>query len=369
MSNSHPYLVIIKWLTVSVVVFLCWILFSSNESTVRENLSYVTNDNGTFLDPENWTGIKSNLPLSANCAISSEKKLTIKHAIISDCQVTQLYGEGSIRISENGSLTVNGDLELFGNSFLEISPGSILMINGNLRVSGNAQLRSSGNLQVVGSVITKGDGEVCGKGDALIGGKVIGFGMCMDVNAKFKNAIELSQRRLTQSTYSIEWSANDLLFDGDFVLSKSTNGMTYHQIEKVSALNRQGKRYSREVELEQSKTNYYRVEFYDKNGVLSLENTEAIRIAEPRASNCEIDFNPDPCTPNCVAKIDDCDYGLLTVNILDAMGNLVSEPLPKIDRTKPLTHHISDDNFLMPGVYILPIVHNGDSPDKKRILK
>ena len=234
MSKVSTYLTYGKWPLVIIVTLFCWVFFSSNESKVSEKSAYITTGDGAFLNPVIWTDQESSTIPKTNCAISSEKELTVNHAIISDCRVSQLYGEGRLIISKNGSLTVNGDLEPFGNSLLEIGDGSLLLVHGDLTVSGNAQVRSTGRLQVIGNVVTKGEGEVCGKGDAQIGGKAIGFGMCLDLKTRFSSSINLKSRHLENNKYVLEWSANELKTKGNNVLSTSTNGMTFHELKRLS---------------------------------------------------------------------------------------------------------------------------------------
>ena len=100
-----------------------------------------------------------------------------------------------------------------------------------------------------------------------------------------------------------------------------------------------------------------------------MANTKAITRGANGSNSCAVIFSPDPCTPSCAASIVECSEGNVSVNILDAMGNVISEPLPKFQRDKALTYHVSNDNFLTPGIYMLPKVQSTESSGKKRIIK
>jgi hypothetical protein len=56
----------------------------------------------------------------------------------------------------------------------------------------------------------------------------------LDLKTRFSSSINLKSRHLENNKYVLEWSANDLKTKGNYVLSTSTNGMTFHELKRLS---------------------------------------------------------------------------------------------------------------------------------------
>lgn len=318
------------------------------ENTTENN--FYSTSHGALLDPANWDGLHTNSDVG--CIINARQKMVVAHNMISNCPKTQVYGNGDLHITNQGTLEVLGSMELFGNSSILVDSGSSLIIHGDLNITGNAEAIVNGNLHITGTLNTTGEGIACGVGEAKIRGVISGHGNCQSLHFKFDNSL-MADHKLSNNEHSIEWylTSNQT---GQFIVSKSCNGMSFNEVRRVTALETNTSPYKIQVNPTSNTTTYYQVVFQNEQNQVIYDDIVAVNPAAFSEKTCEDKAELTPCYPACIIDIEACDHSHLSVVTFDAVGNLVSTAVPKLTSTEDLTYRINRRNFLAPGIYVLP---------------
>lgn len=356
-----------KSILLLVIVFCitCYPIVVTGQSSDH----FQSKSDGLIGVPSNWLNSSSSKILNP-CSIFEDHQLTVEHNMRSTCEMSQLYGDGELYLINGGTLQFDGDVELFGNSMMQVSEGSSIIINGDLTVSGSADVLVDGVMTVQGSIITKGQGTICGSGKLEVGGSIAGPNLCMNVDLAPLKKLHLQIFQDIDNSFQLKWTPTIEAENGYFIISKSDNGMTFHEISRDQIESQSNpKEHKSPVETNVSKTTYYRVIQFDQHDRMIAAEVVLLNSLESQDGLCELEIIPNPCVPSCVASLKQCPEGNYQTHILDARGNIVTELIPEFEDDGQIQYHINKDNFLLPGIYIISAKGSDLEKSKRMIVK
>lgn len=177
----------------------------------------------------------------------------------------------------------------------------------------------------------------------------------------------------------IDWGTGSETNADFFSIGRSTNGMTYVEIGKVKAHGNTNEpsHYSFRDTAAPSGTVYYRLSVVDINGRSEVLKTTAVHVDErtttvAKDDGCKLSVYPNPCEGQCTVNFSDCpadNSGNITVQVIDANGQLVSEDVPQRNTEGGFTTSIDASNNMAPGVYIVRGVSSKKSYTQNAVIK
>jgi hypothetical protein len=171
----------------------------------------------------------------------------------------------------------------------------------------------------------------------------------------------------------LSWATASETNNSHFIIERSSNGVTFTEIGRVAGhgtVSQQMDYSFSDISPEQG-TNYYRLKQMDYNGHYDYSGIVAIDVLT-NTVGCILSVFPNPCPGNCTVNFTDCpqdNNGYITLQMIDANGQIVSEQIPQRSTEGGFTAHIDTENNLKPGVYIVRGVSSNKSYALNAVLK
>lgn len=336
---------------------------------------YYSRADGTLQTNGTWSTDShdgSSCSCNPGCSVAGNKTLRILHSITTSCDPLEIYGNVDFIMEEGGDIVINGDLNVYGNADYIINENSTVTVNGDLNVYGNAEIELSGSLTVNGDVDVSGSGSVCGDGNAEVSGTITGSGWCYSITVLPIELLSFKATLTDDQGVLLSWETATEVDNDYFVIERSSNGMIYHEIANKEGAGTSSsiREYSFRDQPLNAGTYYYRLTQVDFDGKSTSFEVVAVTIKDDSESNlCTLEVHPNPCVPWCEARLVDCPDGPFRANIMDASGHVISELIPSSQGHNGVRYHINQDNYLMPGIYIIQAHHRNAKLTKKIIVK
>lgn len=285
-----------------------------------------------------------------------------------------LSGNAELHISSGGQLRLQGGLELLGNSRLIVDEGATLTVASGISTNGRSSIELNGSLTSYGAVEVQGQSTICGRGSSKVGGSISGLGWCLDLAVLPIELISLEARLNTDENVRLSWTSLLESESDDFLIERSSNGMSFQKIAEVEGMaeSDMGSTYSYEDQGLKPGLYYYRISQVGSSG-----ETEAIELIaatierDPETGLCSLEIDPNPCVPACTVTLSDCPGSAFRAVLMDGAGRMVSELIPvnTRDRESKIQYYLNEDNFTMPGVYILRAQSENSDISEKLIIQ
>ena len=362
--------------SISLISIIFLIFSSLTLKSQEDGKQYFSRNDGSYESTASWSDSKHDGPRSGvnpGCKLTTGIKVFIEDSLISECNPMLLDGDARLILRNGGKLELNGDLKLSGNALITIDPNSSLTINGEIFISGKAQVTLNGNLNAHGNITITENSQVCGNGKAKVSGAVSGKGWCNSIHLTPIELIDFTAKLTDDSNVLLEWSPKLATPSDRFILERSTNGMTFHEIAKIEADNSTNsdqdlKRYV-DTNLKIG-TYYYRITQVNFLNVFKASKLIAVSITKDlNTGACELQVNPNPCAPSCTVTLNDCPNSVYKTYVMDGAGRTISELIPISKTKQKIEYHLNKENFTMPGVYIIRATSESDSLFKKVMIR
>lgn len=240
----------------------------------------------------------------------------------------------------NMLVVVDGELNFEFGMKLNICPGGVYVSSTGSLTGGTP----GSKINICGSTVWNGPGPTYGPasfGDVVLPVELIAFTGQLQPNG----------------FVALDWSTASETNNSHFTIERSTNGMTFTEIGRVvgHGTSPQQNDYTFADPNPESGTNYYRLKQTDYNGHYEHLSVIAIEVSTT-PGGCVLTVFPNPCQGMCTVNFSDCpndNNGYITLQVIDASGQLVSETIPQRDAEGGFVSKIDASNNLKPGVYIV----------------
>lgn len=177
----------------------------------------------------------------------------------------------------------------------------------------------------------------------------------------------------TSGQVVLSWSTATETNNSHFTIERSTNGLTFTEVGRVVGHGTVSMQmdYSFSDANPAQGTNYYRLKQTDYNGHYEYKGIVAVEVLT-NATGCILTVFPNPCQGNCTVNFTDCpqdNSGYITLQMIDANGQIVSEQIPERSTEGGFTAHIDTENNLKPGVYIVRGVSSKKAYAQNAVIK
>jgi hypothetical protein len=177
----------------------------------------------------------------------------------------------------------------------------------------------------------------------------------------------------TDGQVALNWSTATETNNSHFTIERSTNGLTFVEIGRVVGHGNSSQRidYTYADLTPASGTNYYRLKQTDYNGHYEYKGIVAVEVIM-NAGGCVLSVFPNPCQGNCTVNFSDCpgdSDGMITLQMIDAGGQVVSEQIPERSAAGGFTSHVDTDNNLKPGVYVVRATSSRKTYAERAVIK
>jgi hypothetical protein len=171
----------------------------------------------------------------------------------------------------------------------------------------------------------------------------------------------------------LDWTTSSESNNSHFTIERSTNGLTFTEIGRVAGrgTTSQMSDYTFSDLSPESGTNYYRLKQTDYNGRTEYLGIVAIEVLK-NSAGCVLSVFPNPCHGICTVNFSDCpndNNGYITLQLIDANGQIVSQQIPERNTQGGFTTHIDTENNLKPGVYVVRGISSKNVYSQKAVIK
>lgn len=368
-------------LVFSVLMFLTNInqVFAQPAKTV-----YSITNGASWTNGANWSLVSGGAPCSC---IPDESKDNIQVQTNTSSATGLIFGASvTLSVSNNSTLTINGNTQFNNGSIVTVSTGSAIIINGNLdnqnnsnqivfngtlSVNGNftggtgSTLSGTGSMTTTGTATTTGTGSVFGSvGDCAVGPCVA------SVAAPLPIELLSFEAEPNGKVIELKWTTASEINNDYFSIEKTLDGSNFETIEKVNGAGNTSSvsNYSTTDAHPYDGVSYYRLRQTDYNGSFTLSNLVAIEFK----NNLEFSFNAFP-NPN--------DGSLINLDLTAAKGDqvlvVVYDAIGKESYSKVIVtedngkqvYAIDPSQKLTPGIYLITGTNNQELFSKKLIVK
>lgn len=181
------------------------------------------------------------------------------------------------------------------------------------------------------------------------------------------------EAKVDNTAVVLTWQTASEVNNDYFSIERSTNGLTFEEIGRVTANgdSRDIQEYSYYDENPIKGTSYYRLKQTDYNGSSEYVKLITANFSEEDDGTCVLNVYPNPCTGNCTINLDDCPLsdGEVAVELYDAMGKRIVNRIQPKSNDGDISFHLNTNNNLSPGVYIVRSKAGNKSESKTVIVK
>lgn len=354
---------------INITFFTTVALLFSLVLQAQDQHSFQSLKDGSFESKANWSIDNKNGSdvTSPGCTINDADFVIIEHEMETTCSPVGVYGETKFHLKNGGHLSIDGNMDIYGDAQLLVDHQSSLFIDGDLTISGESEFLLEGTLTVTGNVNVIGEATTCGTGKANVSGSVAGDGWCLELSIQPVMILGFEAELAENQNVRLTWDAKGRTSQIDYLIERSDNGMTFTEIARFTDPTLSKLEFT---DLEVGEGNhYYRLTVI--NGAGSGENVEfaSVSVESAVSGMCDLEVDPNPCVPSCIATLIDCPSGVYNTSIMDASGQMVAQLLPIAQSKSRIQYHINKENLLMPGVYVIRAAGGTTSKSKKVIVK
>lgn len=241
---------------------------------------------------------------------------------------------------ENMLVIVDGELNFEFGMKINICPGGVY-----LSATGSLTGGTPGSkINICNSTVWNGPGPTYGPtsyGDVILPVEMLSFTGTLQ----------------TSGFVLLDWATATETNNSHFCVERSTNGFTYTEIGRVAGhgTSSQTNNYTFTDASPAQGTNYYRLKQTDYNGVSEYFGIVVVEVLT-NGDGCVLTVFPNPCQGMCTVNFADCpndNSGYITLQLIDANGQVVSEQVPQRKAEGGFSTTIDATNNLKPGVYIV----------------
>ncbi|MEM9022288.1 MAG: hypothetical protein AAGB22_01005 [Bacteroidota bacterium] len=343
---------------ITVAYLLVWLIASS---FVPPKKNYYSIDDGQSSAFQSWSTSShdgAHCNCSPGCEVDAATNIFIQHDLTFHCTAFHLRSGSSMIIRNEGSLNVNGGLHL-DNGTVHVLPGSSLTVKGDLTVRDNGSLKVDGKLMVTGSV-TIANGTVCGTGTADVLGAIAGDGWCKELQVLHLGLKSFSADPAEDGTVSLRLETTTRLHNDQFMVERSVNGLTFHEVTSIRSSGKEGTALVYEATDPDPVEGvaYYRLRQTNFNGQhLYFPMIALSYFGKSDQPACILEMSPGTCLPNCIAHLNGCKAGesrTLRADIHDIRGNAITNETKFTPVGSNFSFHLNTGNNLSPGLYLIP---------------
>lgn len=253
---------------------------------------------------------------------------------------------------------VDGSLYFEVGQKINICPGGVYVSSTGMLDGGNP----GSKIDICGTTLWNGPGPTYGPvsyGDVTLPATLVD----MDGNIHIMEV-------------DIEWSTGSETNADFFSIGRSTNGLTFVEVGRVKSKGPSSatQTYSFKDTTAPEGTVYYRLEVIDATGRREKLGETVVEVEKTAntAGQCQLVVFPNPCEGMCTVNLSACpddQNGNISLQVIDANGQLVSEEIPERNTEGGFTTTIDASNNMKPGVYIVRGVSSKKSYTQNAVIK
>ena len=173
---------------------------------------------------------------------------------------------------------------------------------------------------------------------------------------------------------ALVWVTASEINNDHFTIERSTNGLTFTEIIRVSGAGDSNSELEYEAydDSPAEGISYYRLKQTDFDGTEETFTMVVVNFEKNSDGSCILRVFPNPCIGQCTIDLSECEHNEsaeIKVEMIDALGNLVYSKIPYRQFDGSFQFSIDSSNNLKPGVYIVRGASQSESYTKKVIVK
>lgn len=252
---------------------------------------------------------------------------------------------------------VDGALYFEVGQKINICPGGVYVSSTGMLDGGNP----GSKIDICGTTLWTGPGPTYGPssyGDVTLPATLVDF----DGNV---HILEVD----------IDWATGTETNAEFFSVGRSTNGMTFVEIAIIPSKgpSKSTQNYTFKDTAAPEGTVYYRLEVIDANGRREKIGETVVEVEKTKTDGqCQMVVFPNPCEGQCTVNLSECpddQNGNISLQVIDANGQLVSEQVPERNTNGGFTTTIDATNNMKPGVYIIRGVSSKSTYTQNAVIK